>query len=268
MIIERRELKQQAKQVMRGVRPSPYWVSLLMMVIGLILTVLSMSLNGSLAAYRTMYEAAMQGRLVYVEPQAVGGGIGWLLNLALDVMSWVIGVGFVIYAMRLWRREQGSVGNLFDGFGVFFRSVWIQLLPGLFMTAWSLLYVMPVSAMIAMTGQVWWAVIGLPLLIPAVKAYFSYRLATYMMLDNPGLTCMQCIAFSREVMNGHKIEAFKLELSFIGWYLLGALIPVAGLLVIVWVNIYYQTVFAGYYDNLMADYMARSAPPVDMPPAY
>lgn len=51
-------------------------------------------------------------------------------------------------------------------------------------------------------------------------------------------------------MNGHKWELFVLELSFIGWYLLGFVTLGIGLL---WVVPYYNAVHADYYRALAGD---------------
>jgi uncharacterized membrane protein len=45
----------------------------------------------------------------------------------------------------------------------------------------------------------------------------------YIIKDNPELSATQVITRSREMMNGHKWNAFVYDLSFIGWYLLGCI---------------------------------------------
>lgn len=265
--MDRKKLKKDARQAMSAAKPAPFWVILAATAITMVLAVLTMSLDGTLTSIRTMYAAALEGQLVYVEPQAAGGLLGWVLGVAVQVMTVEIGVGVVIYALRIWRREKAGLGDVFDSFGVFFRSIWITLLPSLLMSLWSAIYVIPVSTLILMTGQVWWVIVGLPLMIPALQAIYAYRLATYLMLDNPQLSCWQCVALSRQIMRGHKWEAFVLDLSFLGWMLLG-LIPVAGLIALVWVSAYQQVTNAGYYDRVLAVYMAyHESSPGPQPPA-
>ena len=263
MEVNRRELKRLAKDAMRGVKPAPYWVTLAMVVITLALTILSMSLTGQLKAMMTMYSAALEGRTIYVQPTGVNGVTGWALNLALEVMSMVIGVGFVIYCIRVWRREETSMGNLFDGFGVFFRALAARIIPSLLVSLWSLIYAVPVSYLLVMTGHVWWAIVGLPLLIPAIRASYAYRQTVYIMLDNPNMPTIGCVGMSRSVMLGHKWELFKLDMSFLGWLLLCGILPIAGLFLMVWVNAYYHVTFAGYYEDRIRDFMARNAPAVE-----
>ena len=51
------------------------------------------------------------------------------------------------------------------------------------------------------------------------------------------------------MMSGHKAELFKLDLSMIGWLLLG-LIPYAGYLAQIWTVPYIGMVRALYYETL------------------
>lgn len=249
MTIDRKQMKSVAKQAMAAAQPAPFWVALALLAIMLILNVLTMSLDGTLASIRAMYASALEGRLVYVEPQAAGGTLGWLLGVAVQVMSMELAVGFVLYSLRVLRGQKAGVGDLFDAFGVFFQAIWIQVLPSLLVSLWSMLYLLPVTMLTVMTGQGWWAVVGLPLLLPALMAMYSYRLATYIMLDNPGVSCWQCVQMSKQIMQGHRWEAFVLDLSFLGWGLL-CLVPVLGLALMVWLAAYMQITWAGFYDRL------------------
>lgn len=260
MELDRKELKRQAKDAMHDAKPAPYWVALAMMGITVALTLLSMSLTGQLRAMITMYSAALEGRVVYVQPSGVNGATGWVLNLALEIMSIVIGVGFTIYCLRVWRREAASVGNLFDGFAVFFRALGVRIIPSLLVSLWSLTYAVPVAVLSVMTGHVWWYIAGLPLLIPAIRASYSYRQTVYIMLDNPGMPVMQCVGLSGTVMMGHKWELFKLDMSFLGWLLLCAFLPIAGIALMVWVSAYMNTTCAGYYDRVMGAFLREHAP--------
>lgn len=54
-----------------------------------------------------------------------------------------------------------------------------------------------------------------------IKRY-SYRLVPMIAAENPDMSAKEVINLSRQMMNGHKMKAFLLDLSFIGWYLLSA----------------------------------------------
>ena len=53
-----------------------------------------------------------------------------------------------------------------------------------------------------------------------IKRY-SYYLVPYIIAENPDIKPRQAVDLSRRMMDGHKMECFKLELTFIGWLILG-----------------------------------------------
>lgn len=68
------------------------------------------------------------------------------------------------------------------------------------------------------------------LIIPGLIKMYSYRLVPYILADNPKLSPNEAITLSRQMMHGEKWNTFVLDLSFIGWYLLGALTCGVGIL--------------------------------------
>ena len=55
-----------------------------------------------------------------------------------------------------------------------------------------------------------------------IKGY-SYMMVPYLLAENPELTGREAVTVSREMMDGHKQEAFLLDCSFLGWTLLSFL---------------------------------------------
>ena len=80
-----------------------------------------------------------------------------------------------------------------------------------------------------------------------VKRY-SYILVPYIVAENPNIKTLDAINLSRRMMDGHKWECFKLELSYIGWTILGAL--TAGITEILYSNPYKIATLTEYYANL------------------
>ena len=120
-----------------------------------------------------------------------------LLNLAIAAVQVVIGAGFIIFTLRTIDGQGASYWNLFDGFGMFFRIVWLYILMGIFTFLWTLLF-----------------------LFPGIIAFYRYRMAVYLLLEHPEMSAMDCIRESKRLMKGHKWELFVFDLSFIGWALL------------------------------------------------
>ena len=64
-------------------------------------------------------------------------------------------------------------------------------------------------------------VFSLLLIFPGIIKFYSFSQCYYIKADHPEYTCTQCLDISSEMMKGHKKELFLLDLSFIGWLLLG-----------------------------------------------
>ena len=74
-------------------------------------------------------------------------------------------------------------------------------------------------------------------------------MAPFILAENPGIPANRAIQLSCDMTTGHKWEMFVLDLSFIGWYLLGALAFGIG---IFFVNPYYHSTKAQLYLALRA----------------
>jgi len=53
--------------------------------------------------------------------------------------------------------------------------------------------------------------------------YYSYMMVPYILAENPNMKTKDVLKLSRDMMNGYKWEMFKLDLSFIGWQILGVI---------------------------------------------
>ena len=103
-------------------------------------------------------------------------------------------------------------------------NIILGLLINVFIALWSLLFVIP----------------GI------IKAY-SYSMAYFIKNDNPTYTWKQCIDESRRMMTGNKMRLFLLDLSFIGWIIVGSLCFGIGSL---WVTAYINTAHACFYEEI------------------
>lgn len=59
--------------------------------------------------------------------------------------------------------------------------------------------------------------------IPGIVKSYEYRMVPYVLSENPTITTKRAFEISREMTRGEKANLFVLDLSFIGWYLLGML---------------------------------------------
>lgn len=122
-------------------------------------------------------------------------------------------------------HKEIQVENMFAGFKVDFGGTFLLgLLMDIFITLWMLL-----------------------LIVPGVIKYYSYSMSYYVKAEHPEYGWKQCIDESRRLMNGHKMELFMQDLSFIGWAFVGSLCLGIGFL---WVNAYSDSAKAEFYKDL------------------
>ena len=80
-----------------------------------------------------------------------------------------------------------------------------------------------------------------------IKRY-SYYMVPYIVAENPDIDAKEAIQLSRRMMYGHKVECFKLEMSFIGWWVIGA--ATLGFSQILFSNPYEECTYCAYYVHL------------------
>ncbi len=88
------------------------------------------------------------------------------------------------------------------------------------------------------------------LIIPGIIKALAYSQTFYIIAENPEMSPMDVLRRSEEMMKGHKTRLFLLILSFIGWFLLGALALGIG---IFFVLPYFQTTMANFYVDLRGE---------------
>lgn len=86
----------------------------------------------------------------------------------------------------------------------------------------------------------WWITIA-----GGVIKHYSYLLAPYIIAENPDIDGSTAMELSERMMDGRKMEAFRIDVSFIGWYLLG--IISFGISEAFWSVPYRTAVFAEFY---------------------
>jgi len=87
-----------------------------------------------------------------------------------------------------------------------------------------------------------WALL---LIIPGIYKAYCWRLVPFILADDPKMTGKEARALSADMMNGSKWASFVLDLSFIGWRIVGAF--TLGILNIVFTNPYEAATDAELY---------------------
>jgi uncharacterized membrane protein len=173
--------------------------------------------------------------------ELVLGNIPVLGSVAVGVViTPALTLGFYKVFLRLGDGIEPQIADIFSGFEDFWSAFKVQFLASVFTFLWMLL-----------------------LIIPGIIKAYSYSMAHYILAENPGMSARECISRSKKMMEGHKMEAFILGLSFIGWFLLGAVtLGIAYL----WIMPYMQMTMVNFYNRIKpAPAVVDAAPTEEVP---
>lgn len=94
------------------------------------------------------------------------------------------------------------------------------------------------------------------LIVPGIIKACSYAMTFFIKNDHPEYSATEAINESKRLMEGNKKRFFLLQLSFVGWYIVGLLCLGVG---IFWVQSYVGTANAIFYEELLLnDHPARA----------
>ncbi|MEG0829231.1 MAG: DUF975 family protein [Anaerovoracaceae bacterium] len=123
-----------------------------------------------------------------------------LAALYIFIVQGPLILGITIFFLNLFRKKPVEPAMAFVGFEYFVKAFCVLFMVGLFTFLWSLLFI-----------------------VPGIIAAIRYSQAIYIMADDPTKGVMRCIDESKWMMRGNKGKFFALNLSFIGWYIVGIL---------------------------------------------
>ena len=182
---------------------------------------------------------AMLDEIGTVDPEVLLAGI--LLILAVVAIGWLIaallslfighpleiGAQKLLVNCRYGRAEFGNIVYFFRD--SYLNTVKTLFLRWLYITLWSLLFV-----------------------IPGIIKSYSYRMVPYLIAENPHMSSQEAFDLSKKMMDGNKWNAFVLDLSFLGWHILGAL--TIGIVEIFYAAPYHNLANAELYHQLKQSY--------------
>lgn len=174
--------------------------------------------------------------------------------------------GIVNLFLNLIRNSNGQVEDVFAGFKNYGRTFVINLLLTIFKFLWSLLWFIPYIAAVIIvaipmfsgeksTGSIFGGIaiiVLLTLIISITLTIFlnRYALAYYIAHDDRDISASDAIKKSIQLMKGNKIRLFLLQLSFIGWFILGTILLLIPLL---WATAYLNAATAAFYENIIKE---------------
>lgn len=149
-----------------------------------------------------------------------------LIGLVLFILALPLTWGYQTLFLGAVRGGEATAKDMFEGYNkeLFSRVLTTTLLYYVYVFLWSLL-----------------------LLIPGCIKSYSYAMTPYILKDNPEMNNNAAIEESMRMMDGHKLELFLLDLSFIGWAILSILTCCIGFL---WLVPYMNMARVNFYEDL------------------
>ena len=204
----RQQVKEQAKQIMKR----NYWKMFVVTLIASILTGEKTTIiervqdftsnNLSYDSQPIFYSSNFE--LIFYSFISVASILGILYTIFIGN---IIVVGKNGYFIKN-HDENPELGEIFKGFkGNYLNVVKIMFLMDLKTLLWLLLFIIP----------------------GFVKAY-EYSMIPYLLAENPNLSASQAFSLSKQMTTGQKMDLFVLDLSFLGWIILGLICCGIGIL--------------------------------------
>jgi len=218
MEIDRKELKWQARERIRGAKP-PFWAVAL--VYFLLTTGVSLALD--------LIAALLDGSGEELSTA------GLFLSLLALLYGLVAAFGIKLWSLWTWRRLGPGLGSLVQGFSVAGKVLIMELQIILRSVPWAFLLSAAVTLPVLLFAS------SDPRLIPALALtlygcmtagtwviMLRWSLAPYLLADRPDDGPSAAVRRSARLMRGWTWELFKLEFSFAGWVILSAVLSGAG----------------------------------------
>lgn len=116
------------------------------------------------------------------------------------VVTGVFSIALAAYFLNMTRGRAVHFVDIFNGFEYMFKSLGLFFMISLFTLLWTFCFI-----------------------VPGIIAWCRYSQAFYILAENPDKPIMMCIDESKAMMMGNKSKYFCMNLSFIGWCILGSL---------------------------------------------
>lgn len=166
--------------------------------------------------------AAFTYLVIYTLLSVGFGMIPFVGSVVAAFITAPLAYGYAILFLHTFRGQEIQFRTLFCGYN---QRIWVTTILKLVYTSlWTLL-----------------------LIVPGIIKQYSYAMTEYILHDNPELSNNKAIEASMAMMQGQKGKLFLLDLSFIGWYLLGILTLGIGWF---WVLPYHQSARAAFYEDI------------------
>lgn len=145
------------------------------------------------------------------------------LNIVQFVIGGAVSVGIAGVYLSFLRQGKAEFVRMFDGFSDCFVASLIANI---------------INSIAVSLGCVL-------LIVPGIIISLMFSQAFYILRDHPDMSGIDALMASKDMMYGHKMDLFKLWLSFIPWFLLCVLVIPA-----LYVIPYFTASITAFYENV------------------
>lgn len=196
-MLNRAQLKQEARGILAQARVSPYLFTLMLMGLLAVLNAADAFVSGSYADTLRLYMPEEMIPPALLRGAAAPAAVSTFTGVLAMLVETVLRAGYNVYQL-----------GVRDGRTMPYSTVW-----SCFSFAGRVILLAVVQTALILLGL-------LLFVIPGVIAAYCYRFAVLNLLENPELRVRDAMRMSRLQTDGHKMELFVLDLSFLGWALL------------------------------------------------
>lgn len=223
-MLDRIQLKREAKDIVRHARVSAALFTLLYLAIINVLDLINTYVNGSVVTNMQTLVPDVPVPEFLAAATRIPQTVVIFVTVMTALLSAVINAGYTLYHLAVRRGEEMGYSTLFDGFSFVGKVILLDVIMSIFISLGVLLFV-----------------------FPGIIMAYRYRFAVYNLCENPEISVMEAMGLSTRQTYGHKMDLFVLDMTFFGWQLLCTL--TLGILSI-WITPYIVQTNLGYFQQI------------------
>ena len=159
-----------------------------------------------------------------------------IMDIITDIVSIVVSglftFGFTNFFLKISRGEEATSNEMFSKINMFWKFIIVSLFTGLAVMAGFIFFI-----------------------IPGIILALAFSQTMLILLDNPEMNATDAMKLSYNMMMGHKMDYFVLQLSFIGWAFLMIFTLGIGFF---WLIPYMTVTECIFYNKIKEEYASKN----------
>ena len=153
-------------------------------------------------------------------------------NIVSIVISGLLSFGMMSYFLKISRGEQATCNELFSKVNMFWKFIVLSICMSIAVVLGFICFI-----------------------IPGIILALGFSQAILVVLDNPEISAIDALKVSYDMMKGHKMDYFILQLSFLGWAFLMIFTLGIGYL---WLIPYMTVTECIFYNKIREEYQSKN----------